>query len=1223
MARWIRHLRTAPAVIALAAWSAGALLAPTPRAPAERIVYGRDIRPLLSDRCFHCHGPDDAAREADLSLDSFERATADRGGYAAIVPGKPDESELWKRIDASDPDDAMPPASSRKPRLTARERETIRSWIEAGAPYEEHWSFVPPVRPLLPDVQRVDWAANPIDRFVLAELERHGVAPSPPADRATWLRRVFLDLSGLPPTPDEIDAFLADGAPDAHARWVDKLFHDEPYKSRCAERMATPWLDAARYADTSGIHTDAGRSISAWRDWVLAAYRDNMPFDRFLTEQLAGDLLPGATVAQRTASGFNRNHVTTDEGGAIPEEALVEYAVDRAATTSSVFLGLTMGCARCHDHKFDPISQAEFYGFLAYFNSIDEPGLYSQLPDAKRAFEPALEVPTPAQSREIGELDAEIAAERIKLDEPVPGEDAARALSFHGMRDDAALAWKRPLVVSAKSSGGAQLTLQDDGSVLASGANPDQDEHVLTLRTDGRGVRLVCIEALPDATLANGRIGRAPNGNAVLTGVTTRVRSIEGSTQEHDVRFVWAWADHEQADGDYAAVNVLDASDERGWAVDAHRVDGARVLLLLADAPFGFAGGSEIEVRLQYRSSYAAHTLGRVRLSVSPLVDEFLARLPLALGRWVLVGPFPAASGAEAYERAYGPERDTVLERAHNFGFGNQVWQHDPALADARLNDGLPKGTNATYVAREIFAPSAREVRAAIGSDDGFRLFVGGKEVASRAIDRGLAADQDRASFALTAGTHALLLKIANTGGDAGFFWRFETPSEQAADVLDGDLALVLAPEHALSPALERRAHSAWRTAFSAEYRERSRRLTALERRRDEVRAGVAQTMVMRELATPRATHVLMRGVYDQPDAARPVERGVPRALGRLPEGATRDRLGLARWMTAPENPLVARVAANRAWELLFGTGLVRTSEDLGLQGEWPSHPELLDWLAVELSESGWDVQALVARIVTSNTYRQSSRARAELASRDPDNRWLSHYPRRRLGAEEIRDTALYVSGLLVERFGGPSVKPYQPPGLWEEVAMPASNTRTFEPGVGADLWRRSVYTYWKRAAPPPSLAALDAPTRESCTIRRSITNTPLQALVVWNDPQFVEAARAFAQRSELAAQRSDAASSRSDLPSVRLAPPQRDRARLAWMFRCATGRAPDDGELDALALALAEFRERYRRAPEDALALVSVGASPRDERIDVAELAAWTMIANVLLSLDATISRG
>ncbi len=1172
---------------------------PSPGTAGEPIRYDRDIRPLLSDRCFKCHGPDGAKRQAELRLDKSEVAMSDLKGHTAIVPGSLEKSELWQRVSSTDPEFMMPPPTSNKRPLGPDERELMLRWIEEGARYEPHWSFVAPVRPPVPEVQNVSWCRNEIDRFIVAELERHTVAPGPEAGRETLLRRVTLDLTGLPPTLEEIDEFLNDQRPDAYERFVDRLMTQEPWRTRYAERMATPWLDAARYADTCGIHMDAGRTIWPYRDWVLKAFRQNMPFDRFLTEQLAGDLIPGATQDQKIASGFNRAHVTSDEGGAIAEEYLVEYAVDRAATTSSVFLGLTMGCARCHEHKFDPVSQEEFYRFYAFFDSIEEPGLYSQLPDPKRAFEPFLAIPTPEQQAALGTLKEQLEQERKELDTPDPREAKQRAAFFEGLITRSGLAWQSSQVALAESLEGATLTVQPDGSVLASGKNPDKDEHVITLTTQATDLRLLLLEALTDPSLPMGRVGRAENGNAVLSGVTAEAVSVADESKRQPVHFAWAWADHEQADGDYRAVNVLDASDDLGWAVDAHRKDGSRVAMLLAQEPFGFDGGTRLVVHLQYRTVYARHTFGRVRLGVGQLKDEGLAVLPSATSTWYLVGPFPADDGKAAFTKAFGPESESDLDLKHNFGDGNQFWHYVPRLDDDRLNGELAQGINATYVGRRLFVPSARTIEVSLGSDDGFRLFLNGKEIASKQVERALAANHDKATLELHAGANTLVMKVVNTGGAAGFYYH----ATRLDDELTGAMAAALLPGSALFPDLSQRLDRAWRETFSAAYRQRTQGITALDKQATELDAQIPRTMVMQELPKPRETFVLTRGQYDHPDKSRPVTRAVPAAFGKLAEGAPVDRLGLSQWLTAPENPLVARVAVNRMWEIVFGTGIVRTSEDFGQQGEWPSHPELLDWLAVEFREKGWDTQGMLRRLVTSSTYRQSSRARPELHERDPDNRWLSYFPRKRLGAEQIRDQALYVSGLLVEKFGGPSVKPYQPPGLWEEVAMPQSNTRVFMRGEGPDLWRRSLYTYWKRASPPPSMLTLDAPTRESCTIRRPSTDTPLQALALWNDEQFVEAARVLAERS--------------------LTEPGDDTQRLRRIYRRCTGRTPDESELKTLGAALDQFRARYRDAPEDAAKLLGVGASPMPAGADQAELAAWTLIANAMLNLDATINRG
>jgi uncharacterized protein DUF1553/uncharacterized protein DUF1549/cytochrome c len=1191
-------LLRAPAIVAglwLCASAGSAWLGGEPERPAAPLRYGRDVRPILSDRCFVCHGPDEKKRQAGLRLDTFETATAERKSGPAVVPGAREASEVWRRITNTDPDEHMPPRDSNRRPLSAEEQELVGRWIDEGARYEPHWAFVAPVRPPVPSI--ADGSRNAIDAFVRAKLAEEGVAPSPAASPATQLRRLFLDLTGLPPTPEELASFLADPDPERYERWVTRIFTEEPYKTRHAERMASPWMDQARYADTSGIHMDAGRQMWLWRDWVLAAYRDNLPFDRFVTEQLAGDLLPDASDATKIASGFNRNHVTTDEGGAIDEEYKVEYAVDRAATTGAVFLGLTLGCARCHEHKFDPVTQEEFYRFYSFFNSIEEPGLYSQVPDANRALEPFLVVPTMEQKARRAELDGTLASEKAALDLPAPGESEARAAFFAELERTSGLAWAPSTLAGARSLAGSTLAQLPDGSVLVSGENPDQDEHELRLRTDARGLRLIALEALGDPSFFEGRVGRSEKGNAVLSGITAEAVSLADPSQRRALRLGWAWADHEQPDGEFGITAALDP-DENGWAVDAHRVPGGRAALFLADEPFGFAGGTEVVVRLVYRSVYDRHTLGRVRLALAGLGEGGLAALPAAATDWLVAGPFPVDPGPAAYAASFGPELDLALDRAKDFA--GQRWRFVQRFPDGRLNGELAGGVNVHYLGRKLFAPSARTVKVALGSDDGYRLFLDGAEVSQRQVDRALAAAQDEVELTLTAGTHTLVLEVVNTGGQAGFAWQ---PARRA-DELTGELLHALLPAGARTPEREAALARAWRLAFSADYRARVERIAAAERELAALEAATPRTMVMKEMAEPRETFVLTRGAYDHPDKNRPVARGVPAALGALPDDAPRDRAGLAAWLVAPENPLVARVAVNRLWELVFGTGLVRTTEDFGLQGEWPSHPELLDWLALEFRESGWDVQHVLRLLLTSSTYRQSSAVRPELAERDPENRWLAYLPKKRLSAEAIRDQALYVSDLLVEQLGGPSVKPYQPEGLWQEVAMIQSNTREYVRGSGTDLWRRSLYTYWKRACPPPSLMTFDAPTREFCTIRRASTNTPLQALVLWNDEQFVEAARALAARTLGEG-------------------PADDAARLTRLFtRCAV-RAPEERELAALARTLADFRARYAAAPDDARALLEVGESMAPSELDPAELAAWTMLANAVLNLDAVLTRG
>ena len=1167
-----------------------------PRAAPAPIRYDRDIRPILADRCFICHGPDPGKRKAELRLDNVEGATALRDGITPIAPGDTAHSELLRRIAYSDPDEVMPPPTSNKRAINEEERELLHRWIAEGAKYEPHWAFIAPVRPTVPASMS---SKNPIDAFVRANLEAHQAKPSQPAEAQTLLRRAFLDLTGLPPTPEEQDQYLADTHSDKFERLVEKLLHEEPYVSRYAERMATPWLDAARYADTSGIHMDAGRSIWPWRDWVLAAYRDGMPFDQFVSEQLAGDLLPDATNAQRIASGFNRNHVTSDEGGAIAAEYLVEYAVDRTATTGSVFLGMTIGCARCHDHKFDPVSQDEFYRFYAYFDSIDEPGLYSQVPDSKRALEPFMDVPSEKDRTKIDALDKQLTVDRAALDEPDPNESSQRAKFIADLTGSAGLHWAASKNLSAVSAEGATMTLEGDGSVLASGKNPDFDEHTITLRTNERDLRVLALEALTDKSFVNNRVGRANNANAVLGSISVEAVSVKDPTKHETIVLRWAWADFEQQNGNFRVMNTIDAKPETGWAVDAHNREGGRVAMFLADKPFGFDGGTDVRVALGYRTMYAGHVFGRVRLSVGQISDAGLAVLPPAMTTWAMVGPFPATP-AEAYDKDFGPEAKGALDLTLTFGEKKLGWKVRGDYLDGPRYNDLPADQNVTYLGRHLYAPAKRSYNVSLGSDDGFRLFIDGVDVGQQKIDRALSEDSNKIKFDVEAGLHEVALKIINTGGIGGFMWRTQPSEGQLA----GDLMLALAPGDDTS-ILQRssRIERAWRLAFSPSFRAKNEALEKSTKELADARANIPRTMVMKELAMQRETFVLTRGQYDHPDKTRKVERGVPAALGALPEGAPADRRGLAQWLVAPTHPLVARVAVNRMWEMLFGTGIVRSSEDFGLQGEWPSHPELLDWLAVEFRDNGWDVKRMLALIITSETYRQESKLRSEYAEHDPSNRWLSYFPRQRLTAEGIRDGALYTSGLLVEKFGGVSVKPYQPDGLWQEVAMPSSNTRLFERGMDTDLWRRSLYTYWKRACPPPALLTFDAPTREFCTIRRASTNTPLQALVLWNDEQYVEAARVLAERT-------------LNLPAAG------DNERIVDLVRRCTGRKPDSTESAKLNAALVAFRARFAAAVEDAKLLVEVGERMTDAKLDPIELAAWTMVTSAVLNLDATITK-
>jgi hypothetical protein len=599
---------------------------------------------------------------------------------------------------------------------------------------------------------------------------------------------------------------------------------------------------------------------------------------------------------------------------------------------------------------------------------------------------------------------------------------------------------------------------------------------------------------------------------------------------------------------------------------------------------------------MSFRSPWIGHAFGRVRWSIASPPESTPERLPEAVSAWRMAGPFPVERREDAYAKVFGPELDTTLDHTRAFE-GDLRWR-----AFVTMRDGEPialdPGVGAHYLARRVFSPSARTVQLSLGSDDGLRVFANGREVLGVEVDRSVAPDQNQIDLPLQAGMNVITFKIANTGGPAGFYHRVL----ERIGLLEDALAASIAPPASRPAALVERMRTGWLERQSERRRELTTEIASLERERGAIEAAVPRTMIMKELPQPRETFVLSRGLYDQPDRSRPVTRGIPAALGTLPPSAESNRLGLANWLVDPSNPLLARVTVNRMWEQVFGEGIVRTTEDFGLQGEWPSHPELLDWLAVEFREGGWNVQALLRTLVTSSTYRQSARVRTEYAERDPENRWLTYFPRARLAAEQIRDQALFASGLLVEKVGGPSVKPYQPPGLWEEVAMLQSNTRIFQRGTGEDLWRRSIYSYWKRAAPPPALMAFDAPTRESCVVRRGVTNTPLQALALWNDEQIVEASRVLAARTIILA---------SD-----------DRERVRSMLRRCTGHDPDAATIDRFLTALAAYRARYAAAPQDAERLLAVGDAPVPQEIDPAELAAWTLIANAALNLDATISK-
>ncbi len=1034
----------------------------------QKVSFNRDIRPIFSDTCFQCHGPDEAKRKAGLRLDVRDSAVKPaESGETAIVPGAPEKSEVMRRLVATDKDDVMPPPRLHK--VIAKEQiEKVRQWIAEGAEYEGHWAFLPARRPAVPTgsgeskqltVSSKQSGGNEIDAFIRARLEKEGLKGSPEAERETLIRRVALDLTGIPPTPAEVEAFVKDAAPNAYEKVVDRLLASPRY----GERMAVQWLDEARYADSNGFQTDSSRQMWPWRDWVIAAFNKNMPFDQFTIEQLAGDLLPNATRDQIVATGFCRNGRLNGEGGRIVEEWFAETVIDRVETVGLTWLGLTLNCCRCHDHKYDPVTQKEFYQFFSFFNSVDETGVLDAFggAGAKRKggnSKPVLELPTPAEEKQENELKALVKAAEQKeglARRELPKLQWEWELKFREQLGQQAEPWQELAVTEVKSEGGAAFARQEDGSWLVSGKAVANDVYTISAPIGAGEIAGVRIEALPDVSLPNKSLGRAPNGNFVLTGVEAEITSPE-LAEAVALDFTKAEADYEQKG--YAVSAVVQDKPKRGakrkdrpgWAVDgndpAKRV--TRKAMFLAATPVAVPANAILTVRLKHESRFANHNLGRFRVQTTSLPPT-LVKL----------------------EGAQVPEK---------------------------LKAALAK------------EPAART-----------------KEQAAEVTK----------------------------------FFRDSTdnPASRAA----GELA-------------------------------------AARKKLEEFSAGLTNVMVMKELAQPRQAFLLKRGEYDKPGDK--VERGVPKALPPLPKGAPVNRLGLAQWLVSPQNPLTARVWVNRAWEKFFGTGLVRTTENLGSQAEWPSHPELLDWLATEFVRLKWDMKAMQKEMVMSATYRQSSKVTPELLERDPENRLLARGPRFRLSAELVRDQALAVSGLLVEQLGGPSVRPYMPAGVWDETSR-YGDLRGYKEDAGAGLYRRSLYTIWKRTASPPTMTMFDSPTREICTVKRSRTNTPLQALSLMNEVTFVEAARVLAEK--MIAQGG--------------ATPEE---RIVWGFRRATCRTPSGKEMAVLKAGLEKRLARFAAEPEAAAKLAAQGSAKVPAGLDKAEVAAYAVTANVILNLDEVVTR-
>jgi hypothetical protein len=1043
---------------------------------AQQVDFNRDVRPVLSDVCFHCHGPDEQQRKADLRLDQAEDLFSNRGSLRVLVAGAPESSELYRRITSADPSEVMPPPDSGRS-LTSPQKEMLRRWIVQGAPFQQHWSFHAPVRPALPPVNRADWPMNEIDHFILHRLEQTGREPATSALRETWLRRVALDLTGLPPAPAEVAEFLTDESANAFETVVDRLLASPRY----GERMATRWLDAARYADTNGYQSDGHRDMWRWRDWVIDSFNANMPFDQFTIEQLAGDLLPNATLDQRIASGFNRNHRGNGEGGIIPEEYAVEYVVDRVDTVGTVWLGLTLGCARCHDHKYDPLTQREYYGLYAFFNSIPERGRAVKFGNSP----PLIPAPTRSEQQDLTALEKRLSAAEQQFAALQPRLKAARESWESEFRQRAA-AGKSESIQWFPSR---KLTLHFslDGPRPAAASTTEAAADV----TPAAGPPLVTQDNLPESTsrYVPGQFNRALD---VTVGGGATV-------------------------GDMADAGYLDQFTFSAW-IQPRNTSTGTILSRMTDQPEGDG------------YSFAING-GRLQVNL--------------VKRWL--------------DDAIRVETEEQLPR--------DCWSHVAFSYDAsRFASGIRIYINGQLCSNRVLVD---ELNQPFNSKDPFRI---GYSAPGGRFD-GLI-DELRFYQDCLSDDEIRWLAVSQSISEIAVM-PAESRTAAQQDKIKAWFVEFAAPEDI---------RSVWQTLSGL----RTSRQTAIE--------SFSTVMVMQELPEPRPAYVLKRGEYDKPGEL--VSRHVPAALAGGAFRPLKDRLELAQWLVSANHPLTARVAVNRAWQLHFGTGLVKTVDDLGSQGAPPSHPELLDWLATEFVRSGWNVKALHRLIVLSATYRQSSIITPEHQQLDPENQLLGRSPRLRLSAEMIRDQALAASGLLVERVGGPSVVPYQPPGLWKEL----SGT-DFVQGHGEDLYRRSLYTYWKRTAAPPAMMTFDASGRELCVVRESRTNTPLQALTLLNEVTFVEAARVLAQTT---LQQSGAAA----------------EERITFAFLRVLGRTPRPHELPVLLRTLSRAEQYFSAHPDAAAKLIRIGETPVEAVSSPAVLASWTTVCSLVLNLDEAVTR-
>ncbi len=1032
----------------------------------DSIQFNRDIRPIFMDTCLTCHGPDSAARKADLRMDQRD-AAIERG---AISPGKPDESEMIRRILSNDPEEIMPPPELKKP-LSSEQKKLLIDWVESGAEYQQHWSYIAPERaeiPAVPESVRAthaQWPKNPIDNFVLQKLVEKSLTPAAEADRHTLARRVSLDITGLPPTPEVVEAFVNNASPDAYETLVDSLLASPQW----GEHRGRYWLDYARYADSHGIHFDNYREIWAYRDWVIQAFNQNMPFDEFTIENLAGDLLPNATLDQQVASGFNRCNMTTNEGGIIDEEYAVLYTRDRTETVSAVWMGLTAGCATCHSHKFDQLSQKEFYEMAAFFNNTTQPVRDGNIKDTP----PIISVP--------------MEADRVRFESLPPLLKAARAAV-----EDRRTAAKAEFDAWAMSA--VPATLGETISVKGSHLSADLNEG------DGRTLGLILDDSLVEVTLSDSASWTdGLNGKAINVQGAACELADAGDFEGDDPFSCAAWINVPANDGSGAICARMEAGPRyRGW-----------------------------DFWMQQRR------IGMHIVSAWPEQGmKVVSKAQVPANEWVHVAVTydgsRKASGIQVFINGVVQEKNVENDKLDRSTIRTETpWK----LASRSVSDPFTGSIQNLQIQKRVLSPA---------------------EVDS-------------------------LAKLS----------RFQTTLAKAAEARSDEETKEL--------------YDFWLKKFDTGYIQHAAELAALEKEEADIRARGTIAHVMHEKSDPATAYVLFRGEYDQ--RRDQVTPGTPSAFPPFPPDAPRNRLGFARWLLGPKHPLTARVTVNRFWQEIFGTGLVRTTGDLGVSGEIPVNQDLLDWLAVEFREGGWDVRKFFRLIVMSATYRQAAVVTPEKLEKDPDNRLLSRGPRFRMDAEMVRDYALEVSGLLVPKIGGPSVKPYQPPGVWESIAMTGSTTSQYVQDTGDNLYRRSLYTFIKRMAPPASLDIFNAPNREQCTVRRERTNTALQALVTLNDEQFVEAARRFAENILKHGAATDA-------------------ERMQWAARRLLCREFRGEELHILNDSLNQLSAYYQDHAAEAIELARTGESNPDSGLDASTLAAWTMLCNEMMNLDEVLNK-